>query len=285
MLLVELYERTRAFLRRGPDLAGQGRSEVVSRRRHRVSDMVGEPHDAIDAWFAGLPERTVASLSPRVLAAHRRLARSRGEQHARAVIEVSVRRGMTEVLLVAPDVPGLLQAVAGVLLANRIDIAGAQIHSRRADPGFPVGLALDVFTVRDRAGRAIPAAARWQAVEADLRRVLSDEETTEALVQRRREKSGLPKRVTPEVPTEIEIDNDASDGYTVIDVYTQDRPGVLYAITGTLAELGLDIGLSKVATEAERVADIFYVRDHAGGKIVDPARLEEIREHLRAALA
>jgi [protein-PII] uridylyltransferase len=282
MLLVELYERTRAFLRRGPDLAGSDRSELVTRRRRRVAEILGEPQEAIDAWFAGLPDRTVASLSPRVLSAHRRLARGR---RGRAALEVSVRRGMTEVLVVAPDVPGLLSALAGVLLANRVDIAGAQIHSRRPDEGEEVGLALDVFTVRDRAGRAIPAGdPRWPTVGADLERVLADEETVEALVARRRERSGLPRRVTPEVPTEIEIDNDASDGFTVIDVYAQDRPGLLYAITATLSELGLDIALSKVATEAERVADVFYVRDHAGGKVLDEGRLSEIRDHLRAAL-
>jgi [protein-PII] uridylyltransferase len=139
--------------------------------------------------------------------------------------------------------------------------------------------------VRDRAGRPIASGdRRWEAVEADLSRVLSGGETVSALVERKREKGGLPRRVTPEVPTEIEIDNEASDGFTVIDVYAHDRPGVLFAITHTLSELGLDIALSKVATEAERVADIFYVRDHGGGKIVDEGRLAEIAARLRAAL-
>jgi [protein-PII] uridylyltransferase len=243
--------------------------------------VLGEQPADVEAWFAGIPDRTVAALPPRILAAHRQLARARGD---RAVaIEVSQRRGISELLVVAPDAPGLLAMITGVLLAHRLDIVSAQIHSRLA-PGEP-GVALDVFVVRDRAGRPLPAEdARWKAVEADLARVVTGEESVAALLQRRRERGGLPRRVTPEVPTEIEIDNEASDGYTVIDVYTQDRPGVLYSITRTLSELGLDIGLSKVATEADRVADVFYVRERLGEKVYAPERLEEIAARLREAL-
>jgi UTP:GlnB (protein PII) uridylyltransferase len=38
--------------------------------------------------------------------------------------------------------------------------------------------------------------------------------------------------------------------------------------------LGLDIGCSRVATEADRVADVFYVRGADGRKIEDAARLD-----------
>jgi [protein-PII] uridylyltransferase len=276
MLLNELYARTRSFLRRGPDRAN--RSSLAERRRRRVAELLGEPPADVDAWLAAVPDRTVSTVSPRVLAALRRLERSREAAGTPVAVEVTVRRGASEVLVVAPDAPGLLSLIAGVFTANRVEVVGAQIHSRP-------GLALDVFTVRDRAGRPIPPGdPRWAAVEADLGRLLTGGETVASLVERKREKAGLPRRLTPEVPTEVEIDNDASDGFTVIDVYTQDRPGVLYAITRTLSELGLDIGLSKVATEADRVADIFYVRDRDGRKIVEEARLGEIASRLRQAL-
>src|SRR5262249_7040965 len=147
---------------------------------------------------------------------------------------------------------------------------GAQIFSRP-------GLALDVFLVRDRAGRPIPASdPRWRRVEEDL----AGAEPVAAIIERRRERGGLARRVTPHLPTEIEIDDAISDAFTVIDVFTHDRLGVLYAITHTLTELGLDISFSRVATEAERVADVFYV-----DKVEDPAEQARIAERLRAALA
>ena len=193
------------------------------------------------------------------------------------------RKGHSELLIVAPDVPGLLMNIAGVLTANRIDILGANIHSRAPLGAGESGTALDVFIVRDRKGEAIAEDdPRWQGVDEDLRRVLSGAEDISALVERRREKSALPPRVTPAVRTEIEADNEVSDDYTVLDVYAQDRLGVLYAITRTLTAEGLDIGLSKVATEADRACDIFYVRDQ--GRKLTPEKLREVEGKLRDAL-
>ena len=59
------------------------------------------------------------------------------------------------------------------------------------------------------------------------------------------------------VATEIKLHDD-STAATIVEVFTLDRVGVLYAITQTLAELGLDISLAKVSTEGEKVADVFY---------------------------
>jgi [protein-PII] uridylyltransferase len=166
-----------------------------------------------------------------------------------------------------------LARIAGVLLANRVDVLAAQITSRELPSGGYE--AIDVFTTRDRYGRPITDEKRWQRVEDDLARVLSGELTVEGLLAQRQERSTLPERVVPAVRTEIEVDNEVSAGFSVIDVYTQDRSGVLYTITQTLAGLGLDIHLSKIATEASRVADVFYVREQAGGKLT-PDRVDEV---------
>ena len=79
----------------------------------------------------------------------------------------------------------------------------------------------------------------------------------------------MPKRVTPGVVTEIRIHDDSTQA-TIVEVSTRDRVGVLYAITQTLADLGLDISLAKVSTEGEKVADVFYVT-RGGKRITDEA--------------
>jgi len=280
MLLKELYEKTRAYLRRGPDLLGADRSARVKARRRQVAELLGEPPESVGEWLDRMPDRYVAVLPPRTIAEHIRLARERDGKAATVHVARVAKKGVTEVLLAARDRKGLLARAAGVFLANRVDVLGAQIYSRPPDADEPAGLALDVFQVRDRAGRAIPASdSRWQRIGEDLVRVLGDEEPVADLIARRRDKSSLPFRVTPHVQTEIEIDNDVSEDFTVVDVYTHDRPGVLYAITRTLDDLGLAISFSRVATEAERVADVFYVN-----RVDDPAALRLLDERLRAAL-
>ncbi len=93
----------------------------------------------------------------------------------------------------------------------------------------------------------------------------------------------MPKRVTPGVITEIRIHDDSTQA-TIVEVATLDRAGVLYAITHTLAELGLDISLAKIATEGEKVADVFYVT-RAGRRITDDTERAVLIAKLDAAVA
>ena len=91
---------------------------------------------------------------------------------------------------------------------------------------------------------------------------------------------------TPAVPTECKIDNNVSRDFTVVEVITEDRPGVLYAIARALFVAALDIHRSKIATEANRAIDVFYVRDKAKmDKIIDADRQNDLRELLLALLA
>jgi [protein-PII] uridylyltransferase len=88
--------------------------------------------------------------------------------------------------------------------------------------------------------------------------------------------------VTPGVATDIKLHDD-STAATIIEVSTRDRVGVLYAITQTLAELGLDISLAKVSTEGERVSDVFYVT-RGGRRITDLAERAQIVARLSGAV-
>jgi [protein-PII] uridylyltransferase len=84
------------------------------------------------------------------------------------------------------------------------------------------------------------------------------------------------------VVTEIRIHDDSAQA-TIVEVATRDRVGVLYAITHTLAELGLDISLAKISTEGERVSDVFYVT-RGGRRITDLAERAKIVARLSGAV-
>jgi len=105
----------------------------------------------------------------------------------------------------------------------------------------------------------------------------------EELVRRSRRPSILARRRRP-VPTRVEIDNHVSREYTVLDVYTGDRVGLLFTITNCLYHLWLEIHLAKITTMVDQVLDVFYVTDHEGRKIEDAGRLEMIRGGLIGAL-
>ncbi|MFN0253573.1 MAG: [protein-PII] uridylyltransferase [Kofleriaceae bacterium] len=291
------------------------RAKVLSLATDETETTAAQRADA-EAIVAGIDPRLFAQLTPRQTARHVRLVgRARAAACAAApgaiasgptgtiptiAIEVAAnpREEHSELAVVAPDMPGVLAAIAGALAAARIDVLGAVLghvdlgasrttESVASDAALRPRLVTDLFYVRDLKGAAIPPDdPRWAKVLADLRELLvegtPDPRKVADLIARRRPPSSLPKRVTPGVITEIRLHDDSTQA-TIIEVFTRDRVGVLYAITQTLADLGLDITLAKVSTEGEKVADVFYVT-RRGERITDDIERAIILQRLRVAV-
>jgi len=71
---------------------------------------------------------------------------------------------------------------------------------------------------------------------------------------------------------------------TVIEIETEDRIGLLYAISQSFTEVALDISAAKICTEKGAAIDSFYVREHDGQKIVAAERQGVIEQKLRQAI-
>ena len=108
----------------------------------------------------------------------------------------------------------------------------------------------------------------------------------ELLGRRRRVRPLAPApALAPErYPCKVEISNEESDFYTIVDITANDRLGLLHDLTRTISDHGHEIYISKVGTVLDQVADSFYVKDPGGGKL-DAAQLERLRvDLLRAAV-
>ena len=86
------------------------------------------------------------------------------------------------------------------------------------------------------------------------------------------------------VPTNISFDNDGSEIYTIIEVDTRDRPGLLFDLTRTLANLNIYIASAVIATYGEQVVDTFYVKDMFGLKFYSESKQRSIERSLRDAI-
>ena len=71
----------------------------------------------------------------------------------------------------------------------------------------------------------------------------------------------------------------------MLEVTTRDRPGLLFWLANTLQEAGLTISLAKINTEGTSVADVFYVTDASGAKLIDPARIEDVKRRILSTIA
>jgi [protein-PII] uridylyltransferase len=193
-------------------------------------------------------------------------------------LDHQVASGYSEFTICAQDMPGLFSRITGVMAANGVNILGAQINTSRN------GKVLDILQVNSPQGMLITDSQRWQKVEAEMRLAIHGEVKVADLVARRQRPTLLTSRPAPRFATRVEIDNEVSADYTVIDIYTHDKIGLLYLITSTLTRLGLYIGVSKISTKVDQVADVFYVRDIFGQKIMNEDKLVEITSQLKTAI-
>ncbi|BDG07644.1 [protein-PII] uridylyltransferase [Anaeromyxobacter paludicola] len=287
-LLRELYEKASAALAAGEGRrrADPGAAESSGRARVAQALQARATERERTRFLAAMPARYFVTVEPRQAPTHLRLLRRSRALPFAAAMRHHPQLGYSELTLTAPDRPGLLSLVAGVLAAHRIDIQHAEVYSTTPDApalGWLSGRALDYFEVRGPEEGALDP-ARWRAARADLRRVLSGQESLEALLARRLRASGLLEKPLPSVPTKVVIDDDSARDRTVIDVFTADRVGLLWRLSRAFFELGLSVDLARITTEGHRAADAFYVRAPGGGHL-EPEHARRVVEAVQAALA
>ena len=279
-LLFDAYNRTRAlFLGDGASLVAP--QDAASRTRERTRALLQQSGKAnAEALTDGLDDHLATALSPRQL--HRLLSLVPAAEGA--PLATSLRsfplKGHSEIAIVAPDGRGLLAAVTGALDVARIVVEGAIIGSLSIDGK---DLASDTFFVSGTDGGALAASdPRWQRFNDELgaMQLAEGAAISERVAASQRDKLG--PRVTPAVMTEVGFATDASDRYSVLEVFTLDRVGLLSDIASTLAALDIYTHLAKVSTEGERAADIFYVVDGSERKPLKQDRQREVVEALNA---
>ncbi|MFP6740915.1 MAG: [protein-PII] uridylyltransferase [Alphaproteobacteria bacterium] len=191
---------------------------------------------------------------------------------------VNQHHGVTEVVLVAPDQPGLFSKFAGAVAVAGATIVDAKIFTTRDR------IALDILWLQDAAGGPFDRPDHRDRLTALVGEALDGRrDPGEALAHRR----SLSRRAAAvfTVKARVLMDNNASTRHTVIEVNGRDRPGLLYDVTKTLSELGLSIVTAHISTYGERVVDVFYVKDVYGLKVDHEGQIEKIRSCLLEALA
>ncbi len=281
-LLWELFLRTHAILTRGVPESEEELRKAAALRTQLVAELAPEfGAHAVEAHLDLMPPRYLLTTSKAKVATHLRLAaevQGGGEVSSRwAAYPLA---GYAELAVCSLGRPGRFAHTVGCLTANGANILSAQVYTRRD------GLVIRNFQVDDGRGAAITDPTVQERVRDDLAKVVRGAAEVRDLIRsRRRDVLVRPARRGRAMPTRVEFDNFVSETHTVIDVRTQDRPGLLYIISSTLSALGLDLSLAKIATEVDQVIDVFYVTEADGRKVQDEARMAEVRGALERAIA
>jgi len=228
----------------------------------------------IERFLEGFPRRYLAVHSPAEIAAHFALYQRLGSEPVQTEIK-STHHAFTLALLSA-DRPALFATIAGVLAAWGMNIVKADAFANSA------GVVLDTFHFVDlhRTLELNPSEIpRFRQSIAD---VVNNRQALEPLLKGRLAAAmARPPKVL--VQTTVNFDDESSEHCTLMEIVTQDRPGLLYEIGSGLARLACNIEVALIDTEGQKAIDVFYLT--AQGRKLTPQKQELLREVLLAMLA
>ena len=283
-LLGELYVKTLNVLEEAEK--GESPREDIRAVLRRIQGRVRrqllalpQPEAKVDNFIDRMPDRYFLSMPEADIVKHFALMESFQGEGALSYVEHFPERNCSSVVICSDDRPGLFASITGVLTSLSLNILNARIFTA-AD-----GRILDVFRI-SHSGRPelVMADTKWAKFKTVLDGVLEGKTDVVRLVEAAKPSLYLLKRA-PKVSTVINIDNEASDDFSIVEVFTDDRMGVLFKITHSLHLLGLSIHVAKISTNVDQVADVFYVTDRSGKKIAEAERVAEVKSYLFQSLA
>jgi len=253
-LLRELYERTAQYLSGSGGMAKQHDAAAL------FPGETGQQHE-LSLFLEAMPDRYLLSTTDARLKADFLLHQKASTQGAAVRIDL-MTDGIAEVVICASDAPGLFSRIVGFLSMRRLNIVHGRIYTGKN------GIVIDKIAVSNWKD------VWWDGLDQDIAIGLEDAVMKRTQIQLsslgRHEAHGL-------FDAFVEIDNESSDLYTLVEIFSSDRIGLLYEISRMFYQRGVGVVSARINTEAGVAQDIFSV--HSGdGKLGHEKTLEILRD-------
>ncbi|HSG31560.1 MAG TPA: [protein-PII] uridylyltransferase [Thermodesulfobacteriota bacterium] len=274
MLLQDLYLKTAAILEQS-EYRKEEPHELRQRYIKEVSNILKDSikEKTVAKILKEMPDSYFKGFSPKRVATHVKLIERAGKD---TDFHISYHPPVKfdDFIFWGEDTTGIFHKLCGVLAANGLNILGARITSTSRKR------ILDVFYVNRMGESTIDDKQIWTKVRSDLEKVLSGELKAKQLLEKKILNYAHYRKNIPTHPTKVEIDNESSDDFTIIEYYSNDRIGLLYEVSRELSNLGYSIEYAKISTKVDQVSDVFYITDSNNKKILSSKKLREIKDTL-----
>jgi len=265
--LWQLYIGTANYFNRSVDerVHGDANDEVLNHLR----SLAAAAGDKLKTFLEGLPRRYLRTHPVDEILRHFEMAGRLGNDPVQLALKRT--RHWYELTVVTKDRPRLFSTVAGALAACGMNIGKAGAFSNAS------GTVVDTFSFTDRYRTLEMNLPAWERFKTTVHDVLSGKRDLKRMLRERLEvEKEQPAR--GDGTTQIQFDNECSAHSTLIEIITQDKPGLLYRISSVFAQLECNIDIALIDTEGHTAIDVFYLAT-AAGKLAS-----EHQERLRDSL-
>ncbi|MEO5572966.1 MAG: [protein-PII] uridylyltransferase [Gammaproteobacteria bacterium] len=195
------------------------------------------------------------------------------------LIRQNPQHGGTEVFIYARDQDYLFAVTTGALAQMGLTVVDARIITANS------GYTLNTYSILEESGQAIDSAYRMNEIFRTLKQQL-DQPETYALRQTRSAadllKGPVSRRAQRQISnfpiaTQVNFTLDERNQRTIVEVISNDRPGLLSAVGQAFMDCGARLQNAKIATFGARAEDIFFVTDSQNRPITDDASQTQLR--------
>jgi [protein-PII] uridylyltransferase len=279
ILIRGLFLKVINILKKG-ELASSEALEIVEKKRSMVMALAQSDREFLEL------EKLFNFMSPRYLLwapseemyNHIKLFNKRGNKPFVWDIVPSPDTNTRTVTICAQDAPGLISKIAGVFTLNGINILDVQVFTWRNN------IALDIFKVQPPPDQVFED-ERWARAAEHLNDALTGRLNLKEALKEKLSSYRVSGLLKSGRKSRVEVDNESSSFFTIIEVFTDDFPGLLHSVTDALFSCKIDIWVAKIATKVDQVVDVFYVRDFDGQKVDTIEQEAMIKQTIMSALA
>jgi [protein-PII] uridylyltransferase len=230
----------------------------------------------LNIFLEGLPQRYLRIHGATDVIAHAEMAARLGPDG----VQLSLKqvRHWYELTLVAIDRPFLFASVSGALAAWGMNIVKANAFSNAA------GIVVDTFYFTDRFRTLEMNLQEWDRLKKSIADVVKGQaDVARMLSDRLKSETADSAKVKVKVATQVEFDDGCSANSTLVQILTQDRPGLLYRMCSLVSKQDCNIEIALIETEGQMAIDVLYLSSR--GTKLTPQQQAALGKALREELA
>lgn len=175
-----------------------------------------------------------------------------------------------EMVIVFHDRVGLFHQICAAVNWENFSIQEARLNTRKD------GVVVNTIVICDMVGTDVVSEQRQRLLQDRIERTLTASDEIKIGDQ--------PKRIAKvhhrNRKNRVSFINDSSTKFTILEIRTVNRNGLLKDLTGLAAAKGLNLHFARIITEGEQVTDVFYLAGKDGDKIYDQDLLNQLKSDI-----